>query len=106
MVNIGRYKWPIISIIVIIAVLLIMIAVGFTIGVLSKDPDGLERVVMDQKGESWLEHLESPWVPIFSWITSDYAAGIIGILISIAIMTSIFYLIIHYKKKESINSRK
>jgi len=83
-----------------------MIAVGFTIGVLSEDPDGLERVLTDQKGESWLENLESPWVPILSWITSDYAAGIIGILITIVVMTSVFYLIIHYKKKESINSVK
>jgi len=31
-----------------------MIAVGFTIGVLSDAPDGLERVLIDQNGESWL----------------------------------------------------
>ena len=78
---------------------MLMIAVGFTIGILSDKPDGLERVLIEKNGESWLEDLESPWVPILSWITSDYGAGIIGILISIVLMTTVFYLIIHYKKK-------
>ena len=96
---INKYKWPIISVFVIVGVLMVMIAVGFTIGILSEDPDGLERVLIDENGESWLENLASPWEPILSWITSDYGAGIIGILISITVMISVFYVIIYYKKK-------
>ncbi len=97
--NIKKYKRPIFSVIVIAGVFMFMIAIGFTIGILSNDPDGLERVLTDQNGESWLENLGSPWVPLLSWITSDYGAVIIGILISIILMTSVFYLIIHFKKK-------
>ena len=96
---INKYKWPIISVFVIVGVLMVMIAIGFTIGILSEDPDGLERVLIDENGESWLENLASPWEPILSWITSDYGAGIIGILISITVMVIVFYLIIYYKKR-------
>lgn len=99
MLYIRKYKWIIISIFVIIGVLMLMIAVGFNIGILSDKPDGLEKVLIEKNGESWLEDLESPWVPILSWITSDYGAGIIGVLISIVLMTTVFYLIIQLKKK-------
>ncbi|MFX1571929.1 MAG: energy-coupling factor ABC transporter permease [Promethearchaeota archaeon] len=99
--NISKYKRPIISTILIIGTLMLMIAIGFTIGFLSGAPDGLERVLIDQNGESWLENLFSPWVPLLSWITSDYVAGIIGIFISIALMSSVFYVIMHFRKKES-----
>lgn len=78
---------------------MLMIAVGFNIGILSDKPDGLEKVLIEKNGESWLDDLESPWVPILSWITSDYGAGIIGVLISIVLMTTVFYLIIQLKKK-------
>ncbi|MFX1411578.1 MAG: energy-coupling factor ABC transporter permease [Promethearchaeota archaeon] len=98
-VNFEKYKRPIISLSVIIIALMLMISVGFTIGILSEDPDGLERVIIDYNGESWLENLASPWVPILSWITSDYGAAIIGILISITVMVIVFYLIIYYKKR-------
>jgi cobalt/nickel transport system permease protein len=102
-VNISKYKRPIISSLAVIGTLLLMIAVGFTIGFLSDAPDGLERVLIDQNGESWLENLVSPWIPLLSWITSDYGAAIIGILLSISVMSSTFYLIIRYKKKNSLN---
>lgn len=101
--NISKYKRPIISVFVITGALILMIAVGFTIGILSDAPDGLERVLIDQNGESWLEGLASPWEPIFSWILSDYGAAILGISVSIILMSSTFYLIIRYKKKNSIN---
>ena len=102
-INISKYKKPIISIFAVIAVLMLMIAVGFTIGILSDAPDGLERVLIDQNSESWLESLVSPWEPIFSWITSDYGAAILGIAVSVILMSSAFYLIIRYKKKNSIS---
>ncbi len=101
--NLTKYKKPIISIVVVVGGLLLMIAVGFTIGFLSDAPDGLERVLIDQNGESWLENLVSPWIPLFSWITSDYGAAILGIVLSVTLMSSAFYLIIRYKKKHSIN---
>ncbi|MFX1489926.1 MAG: energy-coupling factor ABC transporter permease [Promethearchaeota archaeon] len=100
--NLSRYKKPILSIIVVVGGLILMIAIGFTIGILSNAPDGLERVLIDQNGETWLENLVSPWIPILSWITSDYGAAILGILLSVILMSSAFYLIIRYKKKNSL----
>lgn len=101
MVEISRYKWPLITVIVVVAALMFVIAVGFTIGFLSENPDGLERVLIDINGEEWLENLISPWIPILSWVTNDYVAGIIGIVLSIAIMTGIFYLITYLKKRDT-----
>ena len=101
--NFSRYKRPITSVFIVIGGLVLMIAVGFTIGVLSDAPDGLERVLIDQNGESWLENLVSPWEPLLSWIKSDYGAAIIGIAVSVILMSSAFYLIIRNKKKNSIN---
>ena len=98
-INISKYKRPIASILAVIATLIVMIAVGFTIGILSGAPDGLERVLIDQNGESWLDNLTSPWVPLLNWITSDYGAAILGIAITVLVMISIFYTIIRYKKK-------
>ncbi|MFX1302325.1 MAG: energy-coupling factor ABC transporter permease [Promethearchaeota archaeon] len=100
---IKKYKRPIISVFVIIGALIFMLSVGFTIGFLSNDPDGLERVLIDQNGEHWLENLVSAWVPLFSWITNEYGAAILGIVASVVLMSSAFYLIIYYKKKSSIN---
>ena len=101
MFEISRYKWPLITVVVVIAALMFVIAAGFTIGFLSENPDGLERVLIDINGEEWLENLFSPWIPILSWVTNDYFAGIIGIVLSIAIMTGIFYLITYLKKRDT-----
>ncbi len=104
LINISKYKRPITSTLAVTGLLMLMIAVGFTIGILSGAPDGLERVLIDQNGESWLDNLASPWIPLLSWITNDYGAAIIGIVISILIISSTFYLIIRYKKKNTNNS--
>lgn len=101
MVELSRYKWPLITVVVVVASLMFVIAVGFTIGFLSENPDGLERVLIDINGEEWLENLISPWIPILSWVTNDYVAGIIGVVLSIAIMTGVFYLITYLKKKDT-----
>ncbi len=77
---------------------MLVLATGFTIGFLSENPDGLERVLIDIHGEEWLENLISPWIPILSFITNDYVAGIIGIVLSITLMTGVFYLISKKKK--------
>jgi len=100
MVEISRYKWPLIAVVVVVAALMFVIAAGFTIGFLSENPDGLERVLIDINGEEWLENLFSPWIPILSWVTNDYVAGIIGVVLSIAIMTGVFYLITYLKKRD------
>jgi len=101
MVEFNRYKWPLITVVVVIAALMFVIAVGFTLGFLSENPDGLERVLIDINGEEWLENLFSPWIPILSWISNDYVAGIIGIVLTITIMTGVFYLITYLKKRDT-----
>ena len=100
MVELEKYKGPLITIAVIIVVLMIMIAIGFTLGILSEDPDGLERVLINARGEEWVENLPSPWEPILGWIDNDYVAGLVGIALSIIIMMAIFYVIIILKKKK------
>ena len=99
MVEFEKYKWPILTVVIIIVVLMVMIAIGFAIGILSEDPDGLERVLIDVRGEEWLESLPSPWEPILGWIDSDYVAGVVGIFLSIFLMCAVFYAIIYLKKK-------
>ncbi len=96
----SRYKWPLITVLTVIAALMLVIAVGFTIGFLSENPDGLERVLIDYYGEEWLENLFSPWIPFLSWITNDYVAGIVGIVLSITVLTGAFYLITRFKKRK------
>ncbi|MFX1375696.1 MAG: energy-coupling factor ABC transporter permease [Promethearchaeota archaeon] len=103
-INITKYKRPLISIFAVTGVLMLMIAVGFTIGILSGDPDGLERVLIDQNGESWLESLASPWIPLLSWITNEYGAAILGIILTILVISSIFYLTIRYRNKNNLES--
>ena len=101
MVEIEKYKWPILTIIFIIIGLLVMLTVGYTIGILSDDPDGLERALIDARGEKWLDGLSSPWKPILGWIENDYIAGILGILLSVIVMVSVFYLIVYLKKRNN-----
>ena len=54
MVDLRKYKWPIFILIILIAVLMVLLSVGFTIGILSEDPDGLERALISYHGEEWL----------------------------------------------------
>ena len=100
MVKFEEIKWPILTILIIVAVLMVLLAVGFTIGILSDDPDGLERALIDTKGEDWVEDLQSPWDPILGGIENDFIAGIVGILLSVALMIAIFYLIVYAKKRK------
>ena len=95
-----RNKWPLITILIVIIALMSVIAVGFTIGFLSENPDGLERVLIDYYGEEWLENLFSPWIPFLSWITNDYVAGIVGVVLSITVLMGTFYLITRFKKRK------
>lgn len=99
MVEFEKYKWPILTIIFIIIGLMVMLTVGYTIGILSDDPDGLERAIIDARGGKWLDGLSSPWEPILGWIENDYIAGILGILLSVIVMVSVFYLIVYLKKR-------
>ncbi|MGQ4874047.1 MAG: hypothetical protein ACP6IY_08255 [Promethearchaeia archaeon] len=92
-------KWSIITIVIIIGILMLMLTIGFSLGILSEDPDGLERSLIDAKGEKWLEGLPSVWNPILGWIENDYIIGIIGIILSVILMMAIFYLILYISKK-------
>ena len=100
MIELKRFKRPLISVLIIIAALMLVLAIGFTIGFLSEDPDGLERVLIDLYGEEWLDNLNSVWKQILIWITNDYVAGIVGIILSITLMIGVFYLISYSKKKK------
>ena len=102
MKELKNFKWPIITLVIIISGLMIMIAVGYTIGILSGDPDGLERALIDTKGENWLEGLSSPWEPIFGGFGNDYFAGVFGILLTTVLMSGVFHLIIRLKKKNAL----
>ena len=97
------YKWSVITIGIITGVLLVMVSVGFTIGILSEDPDGLERALIDAQSEEWVEELPSPWDPILGWIDNDYIAGIIGIILSVVLIMGVFYMIIYLKQKKVQN---
>jgi len=88
------------SLLLVLVILLVMIAIGYPLGILSEDPDGLERVIIDSNGESWLENLASPWIPFLSWIENNYIAAIIGISLSVVIIFAVFKLISYRKKNQ------
>ena len=90
---------------------MLVLALGFTIGILSNDPDGLERTLIDgngggEEGETWVEDLISPWNPPLGNIPNEYLAGIIGIISSFVIMVVIFRGIIVLKKKKKLVKEK
>ena len=101
MVGTKNYKRPIIYLSIIIAVLLFLMSIGFVLGFLSENPDGLERSLIDVHGESWIDNLPSPWTPILGWIGNDYIAGLIGILLTVILIISVFYLIIYIHKNRA-----
>ena len=88
-----KYNRSLLYIVILIVILMVIIAIGFPLGFLSEDPDGLERVLIDSQGESWLENLEAFWYPILSWIENESVAGIIGILLTLIIALGIFNLV-------------
>lgn len=100
MVDLNKYKKPIIIIAVVVLVLMLMISVGYMLGILSDDPDGLERVLIDYKGKSWFKNLPSVWNPVLGGIESDYLVGIIGIVITVSLMMAVFYFFVYLGKKK------
>ncbi len=98
-IEIKNYKSPLLVIGVIIVVLMVMISIGYTIGILSNDPDAFERSIIDNKSEKWLENLPSLWTPILSGIENEYLTGLIGIVLSVCLITAIFYAITRFKTK-------
>ena len=100
MLSLKENKKPIISIFVIAGVLMVMIAVGFTIGILSSNPDGLERMLIDANGEAWLENLPVFLQPIFGWLENEYIVGILGMVFTVTIIVGSFYIVGYIKKKK------
>ena len=103
----GKLKQPIITLVIITGVLMLALGLGFTVGILSSDPDGLERTLIDahgggEEGEAWIEDLLSPWNPPLGNISNEYLVGIIGIISSFVIMIVIFRGIIVLKKKKKL----
>ena len=93
-------RWSIITIGIIVGVLMIMLAIGFIIGILSGNPDGLERSLIDARGEEWVEGLASPWEPIFGWIGNDYIVALLGISLTLLFVIGFFALIAYGTKKK------
>ena len=99
MLSLKEHKKPLLSIFVIALALVVMIAVGFTIGILSNNPDGLERMLIDANGEEWLESLPVFLQPIFGWLENEYIIGILGMMLTVTIIVGTFYTIGYIKKK-------
>jgi hypothetical protein len=95
-----NYKKPLIYTLIIIAIFVVIFAVGFPLGFLTQDPDGLERMIINFRGETWLENLESFWFPILSWIQNEYVAGILGIIITLLITIGAFKLLKYTRTKK------
>ena len=89
---------PIIVIVVVTTVLILMIAFGITIGIVSADPDRLERMIEDAGVEEPAGFFE----PLLAWIQNEYIVAIVGILLIIGITLTTFYLI-GFIKKQKIN---
>ena len=100
MADLTKYKGPLLSVLIIFIALAVMITIGFMIGVLSGDPDGLERSLIDARGEDWVEGLASPWEPIFGWIGNDYIVALLGISITVLLIIVFFELIAYNTKKK------
>ncbi len=100
MLSLKENRKPIFSIFIIVGVLMVMIAIGFTIGILSSDPDGLERMLIDANGEAWLENLPVFIQPIFGWLENEYIIGILGMTLTVTIIVGSFYTIGYIKKKK------
>jgi len=96
---IEKYKKTLLYTSIIIVLLIVVLAIGFPLGFLSGDPDGLERTIIDSQGETWLETLEAFWYPILSWIENEYIAGIIGLLLTLAIAIGLFNLMKYLRNK-------
>ncbi len=99
MLSLKENRKPIFSIFIIVGVLMVMIAIGFTIGILSSNPDGLERMLIDANGEAWLENLPVFVQPIFGWLENEYIVGILGMTLTVTIIVGTFYTIGYIKKK-------
>jgi hypothetical protein len=97
MVNWKIYKTPIIILVITIIALGLLLAFGFTLGIISNNPDGLERVLED----FGVGELHDFWYPIFAWIENEYIAGILGIVLSMIIIGGVFYLLSFFKHKHS-----
>ncbi|MHA1883429.1 MAG: hypothetical protein ACXAAI_00725 [Promethearchaeota archaeon] len=97
-----KYRSFIILTVLIVGMLMLLMSIGFRLGFLSNNPDGLERVLIDQKGEYWVENLTSPYVPLLNWISNDYVAGIIGVVLTLGIIMSVFYTLKRVKKKNNL----
>ena len=96
--NWKKYKWPLFTIVVTILVLILLLTVGYSLGILSENPDGLEKV-LETEGVS---EPESFWTPILSWIENNYIAGILGIVIIFSLIALFFYLNAYHTKKRKI----
>ncbi|MHA2009021.1 MAG: hypothetical protein ACXABO_16565 [Promethearchaeota archaeon] len=102
----GKLKQPIITLVIIMGVLMLTLGLGFRVGILSRDPDGLTRTLIDgngsgEEGEIWMEDLLSPWSSPLGNINNEYFTGIIGIAFTFVLMLGIFRVITVFNKKKN-----
>ena len=95
MLSLKESKKSIITIFVVIVGLLVIMAVGFTVGILSSDPDGLERVLID----AGVEEPAEIFTPLLAWIENDFIIAILGIGMTAAIITATYYTLGYIKKR-------
>lgn len=97
MESLKNYKMPIITIIVVVCVLLFFVAFGETLYLLSSNPDGLEKTLLDAgTGEP-----ESAIAPLLGFLENDFVIAIIGIILIVMISIAIFYLVAFLKNKRN-----
>ncbi len=96
MESLKQYKMPIITIFVVTCVLLVFVALGMFGIIMSSDPDGLERTLID-----WgVEEPEHIITPLLGFLENEFLIAIIGILFIVGISLGTFYLIRFAKKKK------
>lgn len=93
--TIKRYKTPIITIIIVTAILLLMLSIGFTIGILSENPDGLEKTLEDLG----VEEPEPFFEALLGWINNEHVRAIVGIILIVSITSGVYYILVYVKKK-------
>lgn len=97
MQSLKKNKTPLITLAVTITVLIVMIAVGFTIGILSGDPDGLERMLID----AGIEEPEPFFEALLGWISNEYVAAVLGIVLTLSLVSASYYILVRVKKSRA-----
>lgn len=81
-------------------VLMLMLVFGYEFGILSDDPDGLERTIIDTKADEYSSD-RSRDAPL-GGINNDFIISIIGISLTFIIIIGVLYIFSYSKKKKTL----